>query len=148
MGPHDDDGSGATLLVALRAEPAYPATAAVATAAATPSANSENFLLNAPSSIDRPEIVRTAGKSPCLPLTVRPGSISRSCPGFKRGRSGFRDGQRPPLAGPTMGIRPRRWRNWSTRWPQKPLSFGTCGFESHPPHQTVDYGRAARSKRL
>jgi hypothetical protein len=30
--------------------------------------------------------------------------------------------------------RARRWRNRLTRCPQKALSFGTCGFESHPPH--------------
>src|SRR5581483_3819149 len=55
MGPHDDDGSGVTLAVALRAVPVYPATAAI-TATATPSANSETFLLNAPSSIVRPDV--------------------------------------------------------------------------------------------
>src|SRR5437868_9611516 len=140
MGPHDDDGSGVTLAVALRATPVVPATAA-ATAAATPTANSENFLFNAPSSIVRPECVLPR-EEPNLPSDLRWGSISRPGPGFKMGRSLFpgRTGQAPEAA--YNAGRSRRWRNWSTRWPQKPLSFGTCGFESHPPHQTVDHARA------
>src|SRR5689334_18634091 len=137
MGPHDDDGSGVTLAVALRAEPAYPATAA-ATAAATPSANSENFLLNAPSSIVRPENTRTTGSSfACLTLSCVRG-VFRAPPRVSR--------EVGEAFGAYNGPAARRWRNWSTRWPQKPLSFGTCGFESHPPHEsriTVDYRREA-----
>src|SRR5207248_8101515 len=91
MGPHDDDGSGVTLAVALRATPVVPATAA-ATAAATPSANSENFLFNASSSIVRPECVLPR-EEPYLPSDLRWGSISRPGPGFKMGRSCFRAGR-------------------------------------------------------
>src|SRR5581483_2938066 len=90
MGPHDDDGSGVTLAVALRATPVVPATAA-ATAAATPSASSENFLFNAPSSIVRPECVLPR-EEPNLPSDLRWRSISRPGPGFKMGQSCFQAG--------------------------------------------------------
>jgi hypothetical protein len=44
----------------------------------------------------------------------------------------------PPIPWPRAARlncrRARRWRNRLTRCPQKALSFGTCGFESHPPH--------------
>src|SRR5436309_10265767 len=136
MGPHDDDGSGVTLAVALRATPVVPATAA-ATAAATPSANSENFLFNA-SLLHCPTRCVLPREEPYLPSDLRWGSISRPGPGFKEGRSRFRDRPGPLREAAYNAGRSRRWRNWSTRWPQKPLSFGTCGFESHPPHQTVD----------
>src|SRR5438270_6856651 len=100
MGPHDDDGSGVTLAVALRATPVVPATAA-ATAAATPSANSENFLFNASSSIVRPECVLPR-EEPYLPSDLRWGSISRPGPGFKMGRSCFRAGPDRLRGRPTM----------------------------------------------
>src|SRR2546421_11689384 len=100
MGPHDEDGSGVTLAVALRATPVVPATAA-ATAAATPTANSENFLFNAPSSIVRPEC-DLPREEPYLPSDLRWGSISRPGPGFKMGRSCFQDRADRPRRPPTM----------------------------------------------
>src|SRR6184192_2627563 len=100
MGLHDDDGSGVTLAVALRATPVVPATAA-ATAAATPSANSENFLFNASSSIVRPECVLPR-EEPNLPSDLRWGSISRPGPGFKMGRSLFPAGPDRLRRRPTM----------------------------------------------
>ncbi len=49
-----------------------------------------------------------------------------------------RSSRAPALTSPAAsGLncrRARRWRNRLTRCPQKALSFGTCGFESHPPH--------------
>src|ERR1700692_1342335 len=90
MGLHDDAASGATRAVALRALPVVPATT-TATAAATPSANSESFLLNAPSSIVRPDVFQPR-EEPYPPSDLRWGSISRRCPGFKLGRSCFRQG--------------------------------------------------------
>src|SRR5579872_3004273 len=135
-GPQDDDGSGVTLAVALRADPEYPAATAATTTAATPSANSENFLLNAPSSIVRPDVSLYRGKT-LLPASREYFAVK---PAFQGGSVRFGMGDTRAY----NGFCPRRWRNWSTRWPQKPLSFGTCGFESHPPHQTVDHTRAAR----
>src|SRR5579864_5512775 len=83
MGPHDDDGSGVTLAVALRAVPVYPATTA-ATAAATPSANSENFLFNAPSSIVRPD-VSVKREEPCLPSCLASEEYFAPQPAFQGG---------------------------------------------------------------
>ncbi|MEN9389834.1 MAG: hypothetical protein RLY61_918 [Candidatus Parcubacteria bacterium] len=31
------------------------------------------------------------------------------------------------------------WRNWYTRWSQKPMSVSSCGFDSHPRHQKMGY---------
>src|SRR6266568_4223646 len=42
----------------------------------------------------------------------------------------------------------RRWRNWLTRWSQTPLSLGTCGFESHPPHEMRPGEDVARVREL
>jgi cytidyltransferase-like protein len=31
------------------------------------------------------------------------------------------------------------WRNWYTRWSQKPMDASSCGFESHPRHHKMAY---------
>ncbi len=31
------------------------------------------------------------------------------------------------------------WRNWYTRWSQKPMGASPCGFDSHPRHQLMGY---------
>ena len=85
--------------------------------------------------------VRTAGRA-LSALGLALAEYFAPLPGFQAWSVMF-SGRRARLSGAYNARRPRRWRNWSTRWPQKPLSFGTCGFESHPPHQTVDYGRGA-----
>src|SRR5690242_6176788 len=102
MGPHDDDGSGVTLAVALRAVPVYPATAAT-TATATPSANSENFLLNAPSSIVRPD-VPVAWEEPYLPSLLASAEYFAHQPGFQGGSGMFSGRTWRRADGPTMQL--------------------------------------------
>src|ERR1700745_2151156 len=101
MGPQGDDGSGVTLAVALRAVPVYPATAAT-TAAATPSANSENLLLTLPPPCPTRYLMYPREEPlPACPMCVR--RVFRALAQVSSWEANR------PL--PRMGRRPRRWRN-------------------------------------
>ena len=67
-------------------------------------------------------------EGPPHPHPTRPRHAAH--PGGKTRRPGFSYNPQPPTP---------EWRNWQTRWIQNPLTFGSCGFESHLRY-SADFG--------